>query len=167
MQRILIIGCSGSGKSTFARKLASHTGLPLYYLDLLWHKEDRSTVSREEFDRALDSILERDKWIIDGNFQRTLGHRLEKCDTVFLFDLPVEKCLEGVRKRIGVKRPDMPWIEREFDRDFMNWIINFPQQRLPAIKSMLAQAPCKSIIFRSHEEVDKYLASLNQGQHIL
>ena len=40
MRKIIIIGCPGAGKSTFARKLRDDTNLPLYYLDMLWHKED-------------------------------------------------------------------------------------------------------------------------------
>lgn len=88
MQKIIIIGSPGSGKSTFSRKLRDVTGLPLFYLDMLWHLPDRTNVSREEFDRRLSEILSGEKWIIDGNYQRTLELRLRECDTVFLFDLP-------------------------------------------------------------------------------
>ena len=44
MNRIVIIGCPGAGKSTFARKLAAKTGLPLYYLDMIWHRADRTVI---------------------------------------------------------------------------------------------------------------------------
>lgn len=53
MKKILVIGCPGSGKSTFARRLRDRTGLPLYHLDLLWHRPDKTTVSEAEFDAAL------------------------------------------------------------------------------------------------------------------
>lgn len=50
MKKVLVIGCPGSGKSTFARRLRDAAGLPLYPLDLLWHRPDRTAVSEEEFD---------------------------------------------------------------------------------------------------------------------
>ena len=107
MKKVLVIGCPGSGKSTFARRLRDRTGLPLYPLDLLWHRPDKTTVSEAEFDAALAEILRKDRWIIDGNFSRTLERRLAECDTVFLFDLPLADCIAGVETRIGTKREDM------------------------------------------------------------
>ena len=115
MERILVIGSPGAGKSTFSRRLREETGLPLYYLDMLWHRPDRTTVEMEVFDRELGKILEKDRWIIDGNYIRTLEMRLKACDTVFFLDYPLEVCLEGVRSRIGKPREDMPWVEQEFD----------------------------------------------------
>ena len=67
--RVFVIGCSGSGKSVFARRLAAITCLPLYYLDMIWHRADRTTISRAEFDRELAEILAGNHWISDGNFQ--------------------------------------------------------------------------------------------------
>ena len=96
MQKVLVIGCSGAGKSTFARRLRDATGLPLYYLDRLWHKPDRTHITREEFDRVLAEWLARPAWIIDGDYSRTLPQRLEACDTVFFLDFPLEVCLAGV-----------------------------------------------------------------------
>lgn len=137
MQKVIIIGSSGAGKSTFARRLRDKTGLPLYYLDMLWHRPDRTTVSREEFDARLGEILKRDRWILDGNFQRTLEVRLRACDTVFLLDYPLEVCLSGVENRVGQVREDMPWVETEFDPEFKRWIMDFPEQRLPQIYELL------------------------------
>ncbi len=58
MKRVLVIGSPGAGKSTFARKLRDGTGLPLYYLDMVWHRSDRTNISREEFDQRLCEIME-------------------------------------------------------------------------------------------------------------
>lgn len=104
MLKVIIIGSPGSGKSTFARKLRDITDIPLYYLDMIWHKPDRTNISQEEFDTQLNDILQKDRWIIDGNYQRTLESRLEKCDTVFLMDFPIDVCLSGAESRIGKKR---------------------------------------------------------------
>ena len=85
MKRAIVIGCPGAGKSTFARKLKDKTGLPLYYLDRIFHKPDRTTVTREEFDQELQTILQTDRWIIDGNYRRTLPLRFEACTDVFFW----------------------------------------------------------------------------------
>ena len=158
MNKIIIIGCPGAGKSTFSRALSDKTNLPLYHLDMIWHKPDRTNISREEFDLKLKAILETDKWIIDGNYNRTLEMRLNACDTVFLLDLPTELCLKGVEERIGRKREDMPWVEHEFDREFREFIIDFAKEKLPYIYELLQKYKNKNIIvFKSHRDVDEYL----------
>ncbi len=162
LERIMIIGSPGAGKSTFARKLRDKTGLPLYYLDLLYHRPDRSTVAREEFDAALQEILNSDRWIIDGNYQRTLKMRMERCDTVFLLDYPRELCLSSAEERIGKKREDMPWVERTFDPEFRTWIEDFPTIALPKIYALLEtyREQKQIFIFHSRAEADAYLHTL-------
>jgi len=161
-RRILIIGSPGSGKSTFARKLRETTGIPIYYLDMLYHNPDRTTVDREEFDRRLHAVIEKAEWIIDGNYQRTLALRFEKCTEVFVFDLPVNECLEGAASRIGQRREDMPWIESEFDPEFQQYIIDFPRDQLPMIYGLIDQyKDSREItVFHSREEADAWLSHL-------
>lgn len=162
MSKVMIIGSPGAGKSTFARKLRDATGLPLYYLDMLWHKPDRTNISKEEFDRRLCEIMKRDRWIIDGNYQRTLEMRLQECDTVFLMDIPLEDCLAGAEARVGKKREDLPWTETEFDREFRQWIIDFHGKDLPHIYKLLEKyrKERRVFIFRAREEADAYLKGM-------
>lgn len=164
MKKVIVIGSPGAGKSTFARALRDRTGLPLYYLDMLWHKPDRTNVSREEFDRGLKDLLKKDCWIIDGNYLRTLELRLQECDTVFLLDYPVELCLAGAEERIGKPREDMPWVEREFDEEFRQWILDFPRDQRPHIEELLKKYREKEVIrFRSRGAAEAYLGEMGTG----
>ncbi len=158
MKRVIVIGSPGAGKSVFSKALSNSTGLPLYHLDMLWHKPDKTNISRDEFDSRLSKIMRGDAWIIDGNYMRTIEMRLKKCDTVFLFDLPIEVCLEGVIARIGKQRPDMPWIETELDPEFECFIKDFPNIQLPKIHSLLEKYSDRVnvIIFKSRKDIDDY-----------
>ena len=161
-QKAIIIGCPGAGKSTLGRILSEKTNLPLYYLDMLWHKPDRTTVDRDLFDKKLKEIILQDKWIIDGNYGRTLEMRIRSCDTIFLLDFPVEVCLAGAEARIGKQRVDMPWIETEFDEEFRQWIIDFPKNELPFVYELLEKYKNKKsvYIFYSRDDIDSYLAKM-------
>lgn len=162
MKKVIVVGCPGSGKSTFARKLQEKTGLPLYYLDMIWHKPDKTTLTKEEFDEKLYELIARDEWIIDGNYSRTLEPRLQACDTAFVLDLPLEVCLAGAQARVGTKRIDMPWEETELSQEFLNYILSFSQQQLPRLLQLARQysAQKQVVFFRSRQECDDFLKSL-------
>lgn len=157
---MIVLGCPGAGKSTFSRKLSAKTGLPLHYLDMIWHRPDRTVIEREEFDMQLEKLLTEDEWIIDGNYSRTLSVRLVHCDTVFLFDIPVELCIEGAKSRIGKERVDMPWREEVLDPEFLQWIVDFPRDVFPEINNLLNGSDKTIIRFRSREEADAFIETL-------
>ena len=158
MKKVIVIGCPGAGKTTFAEKLRDKIGLPLFYLDAIWHKPDRTHISREEYDVRLAEILALESWIIDGNYSRTVESRLSACDTVFLFDLPVEVCIDGAISRLGKKRYDMPWIDTELDPNLKKEIEDFPNKNLPTIYALLEKYNDKNIIvFKHRVEADEFL----------
>ena len=159
MNKVIVIGCPGSGKTTFAEKLHEKTGLPLYYLDAIWHKPDRTHISREDFDDRIREIFAEDEWIIDGNYSRTIEMRLKECDTVFLFDLPAEVCLQGATERLGKGRYDMPWIDTEIDPEFKSEIEHFSIDVLPEIYNLLEKhgQNKKIVVFKTRDEADKYI----------
>lgn len=162
MLKVIVIGSPGAGKSVFSKKLKNITNLPLYHLDMLYHRTDGSHISKEELVIELKKILQTEKWIIDGNYQRTLEMRLKECDTVFLLDFPLETCLSGVQSRIGMKRNDLPWIEEKLDERFKQDIIDFPTKKLPQIYQLIEKYKINKniIIFKAREETDNYLEML-------
>lgn len=164
MRRVLIIGNAGSGKSTFARKLAEKTDLPLVHLDKLYWHGNWEHLSREEFDAVLQPELEKEAWIIDGNFNRTIPHRLKYCDTVFFFDLPTVTCLWGITKRVlqsyGRTRSDMGGsCPERFDKQkpaLYKAVLCFNKQHRKAYYDLLADKE-NVIIFKSRKQADKYI----------
>ena len=167
MKKVIVIGCPGSGKTTFAEKLKGKTCLPLFHLDAIWHKPDRTHISREEYDARLAEILSLDSWIIDGNYSRTIEPRLAACDTVFLFDLPVEVCLEGAISRLGKGRYDVPWIDTELDPKFKKEIEDFPSKSLPVIYALIEKYKNSKtvVIFKSRAQADAFLQENTQVCH--
>ena len=163
MKKVIVIGCPGSGKTTFAEKLRDRVGLPLIYLDAIWHKPDRTHIPREEFDAKLVEILAEDRWIIDGNYSRTVETRMRACDTVFLFDLPVEVCLEGAISRLGKGRYDMPWIDTRLDPKLKQEIEEFGDKNLPTVYALLDKYKNGKtvVVFKSREQADAFLKGVN------
>jgi adenylate kinase family enzyme len=161
MKKVIVIGCPGSGKSTFSRVLYSKTGLPLHHLDMMFWNADRTTVEKCVFRERLSAVLESDEWIIDGNYGSTMELRLAACDTCIFLDFPLEVCLDGVRERSGKPRSDMPWIETETDEKFLEFIKKYNEQERPKVLDLLEKYSEKQImIFKSREEADEYLSRL-------
>ena len=161
MERAIVIGCPGGGKSTFARSLAEKTGLPLYYLDMMYWNADKTQAEREAFRLSVAELTAQARWIIDGNYFSTMEARMEKCDTVFFLDYPSEVCLCGVEARMGKPRPDMPWVETEWDEEFRQYIENFAEDIRPKILALLEKYKEKEIyIFRTRAEAAEFLAKI-------
>lgn len=169
MEKILIIGNAGSGKSTFSKKLAQKLQLPLVHLDKIYWTGNWDHLSREEFDEALQKELIKPQWIIDGNFNRTFPHRLQYCDTVFFFDLPAISCFWGITKRIfqnyGKTRTDMGGNCPEyFDKQKISLykgVLNFNKTRRQDYYELLQNATnVKVVIFRSRKQADRYFEEL-------
>lgn len=162
MEKVIIIGCPGSGKSTFGRKLKSITDLPLYHLDMLFWNEDRTTVSKEVFTRQLQEIMSSPKWIIDGNYAATMEMRIKECDTIFFLDYPTNVCIDGIQARKGQPRSDMPWVESgEDDEDFIDFVNKYNSESRPKVVALLDKYSEKNIvIFKNRNDSEEYLSLL-------
>lgn len=143
MNRILIIGSGGAGKSTFARELGALLDIPVVHLDQLYWKPGWEKPSRSEWVTTIDRETARPRWVMDGNFGGTLPQRLARCDTVVLLDVSRWICLWRVAKRFvryrGRHRPDMtPGCHERFDWEFIRWIWNYPSKSKPAKIALLS-----------------------------
>ena len=167
-KRIIIIGSSGSGKSTLARLLAEKTHLPLVHLDQLWWREGWEHISREEFDELLQTEIEKDAWIMDGNFDRTLEVRLAACDAVIFFDLPRMVCILSVLKRVfssyGRTRPDMSaGCPERFDPSFIKWVWNFKRDKREKCLNLIKSSGKTAYIIRSRKELPALIEKISKG----
>ena len=158
MKKVIVIGCPGSGKSTVSRALHNKTGIPLYHLDMMYWNADKTTVEKSVFLERLFAVLEKDEWIIDGNYGSTMELRMVACDTVIFLDYPLDVCLDGIRARRGKPRSDMPWIETEEDEEFIEFIRNYNEQQKPKVLELLKKYGDKNIIIlKSREQMDAFL----------
>lgn len=163
MKKIIVIGCPGCGKSTFAKELHNITGIPLFHLDRMYWNADKTVVDGEIFQERLMSAIQEDKWIIDGNYGASIELRLQECDTVFFLDYPLEVCLEGVQTRKGKVRSDISWTEpdEEDDVEFIEFIRKYREVSRPVVMELLDKYAERNIyIFKNRDEGNAYLSNL-------
>ncbi|WP_414052270.1 adenylate kinase [Macrococcus animalis] len=161
MNKIIVIGCPGSGKSTFSRRLGEMLNIEVVHLDILNWNADKTVVEGDVFLNRLEAAIQKESWIIDGNYGSTLEMRFKACDTVFFLDIPTRDCLAGIEARKGIERVDMPWVEtEETDPEFIDFIMNYKHKNRPVVLDLISKYPEKvSIIFKSREEANAYLMS--------
>jgi adenylate kinase family enzyme len=170
MKRVLVIGSGGAGKSTFSRRLAEVTGLPLVHLDRLFWKPGWVETDRSKWIEIMAQVLDGERWIIDGNYSGTLEMRLAACDTVIFLDMPRLLCTYRVLKRV-VKykkgsRPDMAdGCYEQFDPTFLKFVWTYPERSKPNVLRRLENVrDTKTIItLRSRREVESLLSGLSAG----
>ena len=166
MERIMIIGGCGAGKSTLSKKLGAQLRLPVIHLDQLYWQPGWQEVEDTIFDERLTIALMEPKWIMDGNFGRTLPQRLVACDTIIYLDYSRIKCLYGVMKRVittyGKTRDDMgPGCPERFDMEFLKFVWHFNQKHRKKYYAMLkAETDKKVIILKNRRAANQFLKGL-------
>ncbi len=142
-RRLLILGCGGSGKSTFSRRLAEATGLELYHLDSHFWKPGWKRTADAEWESIVRELIARDAWIIDGSYYGTLDLRLERADAVVFFDLPRLVCVWRVLKRRlqnlgGSNRLGMPeGCPERIYWTFLKWVWRYSEVSKPPVMEKL------------------------------
>lgn len=167
MNRILVIGPGGAGKSTVAAKLGEILELPVVHLDSLFWLPGWIESPREQFAAKLESILQDANWVIDGNYSGTLQQRLSVCDCVVFLDLPRWICIYRVLGRAiryrGTTRPDMAdGCPERLNAGFLRWVWNYRKRSHPKVLSLLSNLQDHQSVFhlRSNAEVNRFLTGL-------
>jgi adenylate kinase family enzyme len=168
MEKVLVIGSGGAGKTTVARDLAAVTGLPLVHLDrLYWHPGWVATPA-DQWQLVVQNIVARERWVIDGNYGGTMALRAAAADTVVFLDIPRTRCLARALKRgvayRGRTRDDMPsGCPERITWGFVRWIWTYPAIRRPKVLAMLAEFEergGRAAVLRSATDVREFLASI-------
>ena len=165
MRRVLIVGSGGAGKSTVAVLLGARLQLPVIHLDAhYWHPGWVAT-PRDEWHAQVAELVERDAWVMDGNYGGTMEQRLAACDTVVLLDLPRVVCLWRIVRRAiryaGRSRPDMtPGCAETLSWAFVWWVWSYPSRRRPDVLRRLAALPASTRVvrLRSSRDVAAFVA---------
>lgn len=171
MKKILVIGSGGAGKSTFARRLHQLTGIELIHLDKIYWKPNWVESSKDEWRKTVENLIEKDSWIMDGNYGGTMETRIAACDTIVFLDLPRTICVWRAFKRSlfykKSTRPDMAAgcnekIDLEYLK-FLKWIWDYPTRTKPKVEALLKQfQDTKTIVrLRSNSEVENFFAKFS------
>ena len=169
MQRILVMGSSGSGKSTFAKRLSAATDIPFVSLDALFWKPDWVESGPAEFDARVTEAARQPRWVMDGNFfsHKTGLLRRQLADTVFWFDLPRLPCMIGILTRIastyGQVRPEMAeGCPEKIDLEFFHYVWTYrTRQRPKLVQYFEGLRPDQALVcFTKRKQADDYLATI-------
>lgn len=169
MKRIVILGCSGVGKSTLARELGVRLGLPVVHLDREFWQPGWVEPDKAEWAARLDVLVAGEHWVTDGNFNTASATRFMKCDTMILLDFNRWVCLARVYRRawrhLGRARPDLNegCPERLPDRVFLRYIWTWRSLRREKALATLEEARAlgKAVhVLRGRAEVRRFLDGL-------
>ena len=171
MKRILIIGSSGAGKSTFAKRLHEVTSIKLIHLDQLFWKPYWVEPSKAEWRKKVEHIIRGEEWIMDGNYSGTLETRIEACDTVIFLDFPPAVCVYRILKSVAfykkASRPDMAeGCPEKFDFNFLRLVWDYPNRSKPKVESLLEMHHSGKTVFhiKSKREVESFFMSLQKNK---
>jgi adenylate kinase family enzyme len=126
MNRISVVGCTGSGKTTMARSLAESFDIPHLEFDSVYHQPDWTPLPDDEFLSTVDAFTSGDRWVVDGNYNSpgVLDLAWSRADTVVWLDPPKRVVMSQVSRRTlkrGARRQELWNGNRESLRSLMKW----------------------------------------------
>jgi adenylate kinase family enzyme len=166
MERVIIIGSNGAGKSTFSYELSAKTKLPLIHIDKIYWRSCWEVTPREEFESIVLYESKKYNWIIEGNNIRSLDQRLQYADTVIWFEYPPILCVINILKREfkyrNKVRPDMPdECISKLKINFLNDVWKFNKKNHDKIELLLENTKNVEVIrFTNYRQVRKYIRSM-------
>jgi adenylate kinase family enzyme len=102
--KVVVLGTTGTGKSTLAAEIAHLIGAEHIELDRLHHGPNWTPRPVEEFTRAVEEYAQRPRWVFDGNYIDQLSRRLwQRADVVVWLDLPLWVIVPRIVRRTVVR----------------------------------------------------------------
>lgn len=172
INRISVIGGSGSGKSTLTNVLAKELNIPAIHLDSINYNANWVETDKNERDSIISSKANEQRWIIDGNYNKTLKERLDRADLIIWLDYSSFAYLKGVLKRIiknyNKEKPDIPGCKERLDFTFIKYVATYNRKKRPIVIELLKDIPTeKLLVFRKQKDLNKWLESFTHNENIL
>ena len=163
--RISIVGGSGSGKSTLCDILSEKFSLPAVHLDSINFKPNWIEIDKNERDKIISAKALEDKWIIDGNYTKTLKLRFERADLIIWLDYSTFALLNGVFKRYfklrNKDRKEIPGCQERITFDFIKYVATYNKKKRHIIEELLMDvSPNKVLIFKNQKDLNNWLNAI-------
>ena len=156
MNRVVVLGRGGAGKSALAARLGVLTGLPVIELDKHFWSRDLTPLPMDQWKALQRDLISAKRWILDGD----LGPydapevRLNSADTVVVLDFALWRCAWRAARR-----------SRE-NFAFWRWLISYRRRSVPAVMAAIAvhARDAEIYLLRKPRDVRKFLARVNEGR---
>ena len=164
MEKIVIIGSPGAGKTTLAKELGSILKIKVFHLDRFFWQRGWKRKTRDTRIDILQMLVREKQWIIEGTYLSSSEPRLNRADTIIFLDIPFLLCLQRIIHRHneykGQSRPDLPdGCSDNFNLICILKVLAFPIRGRRTLKQKLRKYQSKQIIWlRSGKEVKDFLA---------
>lgn len=161
MERVCIIGGSGTGKTTLSNNLSRELNLPIYHIDGIHHLKDWKIRDTAERDRIILEKVEEPRWIIDGTYRSTLQQRLEKADYIIYLDYSSFAQVRGVMKRFirnhGKEKEEIPGCKEQMTWKFFWFVVNWRKTRRAEIIEKINKVDSSKVhIFKNRRQLNKW-----------
>ena len=170
MKRIVILGPSGTGKTTYGRILGEKLGLKILHLDSVYWKKNWDNIDKEEFDEYMKNFFRKhDKWVIDGTYRNNkhFRYRLDLADTIIFLDVGTQVSMHGIHERAKKfkyrARPDMAEGCKEgIDQIFLKYVAFYYKRTAKPLRADINKYKNKKqvLIFKSRDEIYEWFNTL-------
>lgn len=160
--RIAIVGAPGTGKTTLANILSEIYNIPATHIDGIHHLENWVLRDKEERDKMILDIVQKERWIIDGTYKSTLRARLERADLIIWLDFSTFAQLKGVMGRYlknkGIEKPEIPGCKEKMDKEFFTYVLKYNKNKRKVIVENLEGIDKeKVLVFKNRKQVNKWI----------
>lgn len=161
INKIVIIGGPGTGKTTLANNLGKELNIPVHHLDAINHLNNWQKRNAKERDYIILNIINGSKWITDGTYKTTLEQRINKSDLVIFLDFSVIARVRGIISRYiqlkGKERPEILGCTEHINLNFIKLALNWNHTKRKAVTEILMQKDDKKIlIFKNRKMLNKW-----------